>query len=52
MVKCLKLKLKVVVSYIKDTYDREGVVIKSEPKLETLTNTLGVWTIINPNFKE
>lgn len=46
-----KLDLVLVVSYSKDYFDKDGVLTKNEPKsAETLRNSLGTWTIINPKF--
>lgn len=44
------LKVKVIVSYTKDSLSSSGEITKSEDKKETLTASLGSWEIINPNF--
>ena len=44
------LKVELIVSYIKDTYDSKGEVLRSEEKIETLKVAIGTWVLINPNF--
>ena len=44
------LKMKLDVSYTKESLDSKGEVTKTENKIETLTASLGRVEIINPNF--
>ncbi len=47
------IKIKMVVTYNKEFLDSTGKVTKTETaKIETLTGSLGTWTIINPNLYE
>ncbi len=46
------LKVKIVVSYTKETVNSDGETIKSEEKIETLSGSLGYIPLINPNFYE
>lgn len=45
------LKVELIVSYTKDTYNSAGEVLRSEEKIETLKVAIGTWVIINPNFE-
>jgi hypothetical protein len=44
------IKVELIVSYTKDTYNSKGEISKTEEKIETLKVAIGSWTIINPNF--
>ncbi|MDA3855867.1 MAG: hypothetical protein PF569_06395 [Candidatus Woesearchaeota archaeon] len=44
------VKVKLIVTYTKETLDRDGKIIKTEDKIETLIESLPKITIINPNF--
>lgn len=46
----LSMKIKLIVSYTKETLDKDGSVLRSEDKIETLTESLPRITIINPDF--
>ncbi len=46
------LKVKIVVSYTKETLNSANEVSKSEEKIETLSGSLGYIPLINPNFYE
>lgn len=46
------IKIKLIVSYSKETLDRDGKVVKTEDKIETLIGSLPKITMINPNFYE
>ncbi len=45
------LKIKLVISYIKTYIGSNGEITKTENKVETLSQSLGYWEIINPNFE-
>ncbi len=46
----IPIRANLIISYTKETYDNKGELIKSEEKIETLKNSLGTYTIINPLF--
>lgn len=46
------LKLRLVVSYDVEYYDKEGYLLRTEPKIETLSASLSKFWILNPNFYE
>lgn len=43
-------KMKLIISYTKESLDRDGNVIKTEDKIETLVASLGKYEVINPVF--
>jgi hypothetical protein len=48
----LNLRLKLEVTYTLEYLDRDGLVTKTENKVETLQGSLGNFHMINPNFYE
>lgn len=46
------IKVKLVVSYTKETLNSAGEITKTEEKLETLSTSIGTWEVINPNLFE
>lgn len=47
-----RLSLTMKVSYIRETIDSKGEIVKSENKIESLKADLGTWEIINPKLFE
>lgn len=50
--KKVNLRLKLEVTYTLEYLDRDGVVTKTEKKVETLQESLSGFHLINPNFYE